>query len=78
MSDGNRGSDRRLELIDIIRRVRGRWKMRLALRGLVIVLAGTLLALLLSASSLEALKFSPTAIVAFRIAAFLVDRKSVV
>ncbi|MBM3771491.1 MAG: DUF4175 domain-containing protein [Acidimicrobiia bacterium] len=72
MSDGIRGSDRRLELIDIIRRVRGRWKMRLALRGMVIVLAGTLLALLLSASSLEALKFSPTAIVAFRITAFLV------
>ncbi|MGE3512520.1 MAG: DUF4175 family protein, partial [Vicinamibacterales bacterium] len=71
MSDFS-GSDRRLELIDVIHRVRSRWKMRLALHGVVIVLAGTLLALLLSASSLEALKFSPTAIVGFRIIAFLV------
>jgi hypothetical protein len=72
MSDGFSGSDRRLELIDVIHRVRSRWKMRLALHGVVIVIAGTLLALLLSASSLEALKFSPTAVIGFRITALLV------
>jgi len=72
MSDGFSGSDRRLELIDVIHRVRSRWRMRLALRGAVIVLAGTLLALLLSASSLEALRFSPAAIIGFRVTAFLV------
>ena len=72
MSDGMSGSDRHLELIDVIHRVRNRWRMRLALRGVVVVVAGTLLALLLSASSLEALRFSPTAIVSFRIAAFIV------
>ena len=72
MSDGFSGSERRLELIDVIHRVRSRWRMRLALRGAVIVLAGTLLALLLSASSLEALRFSPNAIIAFRVAAFIV------
>ena len=55
------GSDRRAELVDVIRRVRNRWRLKLALRGTVIVVAGTLLALLLSASSLEALRFSPTA-----------------
>jgi hypothetical protein len=57
------GSDRRAELIDVIHRVRNRWRLKLALRGTVIVVAGTLLALFLSASSLEALRFSPTAII---------------
>src|SRR5262249_29091352 len=66
------GSDRRAELIDVIHRVRNRWRLKLALRGSVIVVAGTLLALFLSASSLEALKFSPTAIISFRILALLV------
>ena len=70
MSDGISGSDRRPELVDVIHRVRNRWRLKLALRGAVIVVAGTLLALLLSASSLEALRFSPTAIIAFRIIAF--------
>ena len=72
MPDGLRGPDRRLELIDVIRRVRNRWRVRLAMRGAVIVVAGTLLALLLSASSLEALRFSTTAIISFRIIAALV------
>ena len=66
------GSDRRAELVDVIHRVRNRWRLKLALRGAVIVVAGTLLALFLSASSLEALRFSPTAIIAFRVIALLV------
>src|SRR5262249_14799931 len=66
------GSDRRAELIDVIHRVRNRWRLKLALRGAVIVVAGTLLALFLSASSLEALRFSPAAIVTFRIVALLI------
>src|ERR1700736_2580412 len=61
--------DHRAELIDVIRRVRNRWRLRLALRGAVIVLAGTVAALLLSASSLESLRFTPAAILAFRILA---------
>jgi hypothetical protein len=61
--------DHRAELIDVIRRVRTRWRLRLALRGAVIVLAGTLGALLLSASSLESLRFTPAAIMAFRVLA---------
>src|SRR5690606_17355286 len=72
MPDGYSGSDRRAELVDVIRRVRNRWKLRLALRGAVIVVAGTVAALLLSASSLEALRFSPPAILTFRVLAFLV------
>ena len=66
------GSDRREELVAVIRRVRNRWRLKLALRGAVIVVAGTLLALLLSASSLEALRFSPAAIITFRILALVV------
>ncbi|MQA30419.1 MAG: hypothetical protein GEU82_11380, partial [Luteitalea sp.] len=66
------GSERRAELVDVIRRVRNRWRLKLALRGAVIVVAGTLLALLLSASSLEALRFSPAAIISFRVIALLV------
>src|SRR5262252_1577581 len=63
--------DRRAELLEVIRSVRNRWRQRLAVRGIVLVLTGTLLALFLSASSLEALRFSPSAIIAFRLAAAL-------
>src|SRR5262245_19394966 len=72
MPDGLSQSDRRPELLQVIQKVRSRWRLRLALRGTVIVVAGTVLALLLSASSLEALRFSPAAIISFRIIALLV------
>ena len=58
--------DHRMELVDVIRRVRNRWRLRLAARGAVVVVAGTLLALLLSASGLESFRFAAPAIVAFR------------
>ena len=47
--------------------MRNRWRLRLALRGAVVVVAGTILALLLSASGLESFRFSTGAIIAFRI-----------
>jgi hypothetical protein len=59
--------DHRTELVDVIRRVRNRWRIRLALRGAVVVVAGTMLALLLSASGLESFRFSAPAIISFRI-----------
>jgi hypothetical protein len=59
--------DPRTELVDVIRRVRNRWRGRLALRGAVIIVAGTVLALLLSASGLESFRFSAPAIITFRI-----------
>ncbi len=57
----------RAELVEVIRQIRNRWRLKLALRGVVVVVAGSLLALLLSASGLEALRFSPPAIIAFRV-----------
>src|SRR5262245_61441373 len=59
--------DPRTQLVDVIRNVRNRWRLRLALRGAVVVVAGTILALLLSASGLESLRFSAAAIIAFRV-----------
>src|SRR6516225_1972401 len=59
--------DHRSELFGVVRRVRNRWRLRLALRGALVVAAGTILALLLSASTLETLRFSVPAIIAFRI-----------
>src|SRR5436190_15272052 len=57
----------RAELVEVIRKIRSKWRLKLALRGLVVVVAGSVLALLLSASGLEAFKFSAPAIVAFRV-----------
>jgi len=72
MPDGFSGSDRRRELIDVIHRVRNRWRLKLALRGAVIVGAGTLIALMSSAAGLEALRFSAASIIAFRVLALLI------
>src|SRR4051794_12129027 len=56
----------RAELVEVVREVRRRWRLKLAARGAAIVIGGTLLALLVSASGLEALRFSSRAIVGFR------------
>ena len=72
MSDGFRGADRRRELVEVIHRVRNRWRLKLALRGAVIVVAGTLLALMSSAAGLEALKFTAASIIVFRVLALLI------
>ena len=63
--------ERRAELLEVIDRSE-RWRQKLAVRGVVLVVAGTLLALFLSASSLEALRFSPGAIISFRLIAVAV------
>ena len=64
--------DHRAELVDVIRGVRNRWRQRLALRGAVIVVAGTVAALLLSAQGLESFRFSPVSIISFRVIALFV------
>ena len=62
----------RTELVEVIRRIRKRWRMRLAARGAVTVFVGTVLVLLLSASALETFRFSVPAIITFRILLALV------
>src|SRR5688572_8428262 len=54
------------ELTSIIRDIRTRWRLKLAVRGASFVVAGFVLTLLLSAYALETLKFSPGSIIAFR------------
>src|SRR2546428_3321470 len=62
----------REELVSVIREVRTRYRRRLAARGALIVLGGTMLALLISASGLETLRFSAASIIAFRLIVFAV------
>src|SRR5262245_36954267 len=71
MTDGIRASDRRQELIEVISNVRSRWRMKMALRGAVIVVVGMLLARFVAAGILEALKFTGPAIITFRILALI-------
>jgi hypothetical protein len=63
---GNRPPGR-TELLDIIAHVRRRWRLKLALRGAATAAALTAGAFMVAAFGLEALKFSPAAIIAFRI-----------
>ena len=62
----------RSELTSIIREIRKRWRLKLAMRGAAFVVAGFLLTLLLSAYALETLKFSPGSIIAFRVAMVMI------
>ena len=55
------------ELVEIIRQVRRRWRMKLALRGALGVVAVGLLVLVLSALGLESWRFTPGAIITFRV-----------
>ncbi|HXG89708.1 MAG TPA: DUF4175 family protein [Vicinamibacterales bacterium] len=57
----------RSALLDVVRQVRKRWRMKLALRGVVGFLAALALALIGSAYALESLRFSAASILAFRI-----------
>src|SRR4051794_31512704 len=57
----------RSDLIVVIREVRRRWRMKLALRGAVIAVACIAAALVLSAMTLQWMRFTPESILAFRI-----------
>jgi len=59
------------ELFDVIRRVRNRWRMRVALRGTAVVAAAGLAAFLLSAFGLEFFRFSAASVVTFRVLTWL-------
>ena len=59
--------DSRPNFVGIIQQVRRRWRMKLAVRGALAVLAAGLLVFLASASALEAARFTAGAILAARI-----------
>ena len=61
----------RQELVNVIRQVRSRWRMKLLLRGGVIVLVGALIAIALASFGLQTYKFSPSSVIGFRIAIFV-------
>jgi hypothetical protein len=72
MIEAPSGGSSRQELIEVIREVRRRWRMRLALRGAIVVVAGGVATLLLASWGLQAAKFSPASITGFRIALFVI------
>ena len=64
--------DPRAQLLEVVRQVRRRWRLKLALRGAVGFLIAGVVAIVAIAYALEALKFTPAAIFWFRIATGLV------
>src|SRR5436305_14866503 len=71
-SQATSGDLSRTELTGIIHQIRKRWRLKLAMRGAAFVVAGGVLALLISAYGLERLKFSPGSIIAFRVAMIMI------
>ena len=61
----------RSELLELVRRVRARWRLRVALQGLALVLGLGLLWLVMGAWVLHSLRFSVGAVTAFRVIAWL-------
>jgi hypothetical protein len=58
-------------LLGVIRRVRARWRLKLALRGAAIVLGALVVAVLLGAYIMQSARFAPGAITGVRIAAYV-------
>ena len=67
MTDEYRRIDSASELVEIIHQVRRRWRMKLALRGALGVVGLGVLVLLASAYGLESWRFTPAAIITFRV-----------
>src|SRR4029453_18319346 len=59
-------------LLGVIRRVRARWRLKLALRGAAIVLGALVIAVLVGALVMQTARFAPAAITGVRIAAYVV------
>src|SRR5215471_1808279 len=66
------GASHRQELVNVIREVRHRWRMKLLVRGAIIIVVGALLAIALASYGLQATKFSPTWVTGLRIATWAV------
>ena len=59
------------EILRVIRHVRNRWRLRVAVRGFSVLVAAALGTFLASSYGLEVFKFSPTSIVTFRVVTYL-------
>jgi hypothetical protein len=65
-------SPHREELLRIIREVRARWRWKIALSSVTVLVGAAILTVLAAAYGLEAWRFSPSAIVVFRLVTYLV------
>ena len=61
----------RNEVLRAIRHVRNRWRLRLALRGVAVLVAAALGTLLASSFGLELFRFDPAAIIGFRVVTYV-------
>jgi hypothetical protein len=59
------------ELLHVIRRVRGRWRWKVVLRSVTVLVGAAILALLAVAYGLERFRFSPAAIVVARVVTYV-------
>src|SRR5438132_10628572 len=72
MADARKAAIERQELVNVIRQVRKRWRMKLLLRGGSVVIGGGLLALLVASYFLQQARFSAASITGFRIGTVVV------
>ena len=61
----------RHDMVDVIRRVRNRWRLRIAMRGVAVLAAAGLGAFLVSSYGLEVFKFSGGSVLAFRMLTYV-------
>ena len=68
---GHQSQSPREDLFRVIRQVRQRWRLKIVLRGLTVMVTAGIVAFLLSAYGLEYFRFSAPAIITFRILTYL-------
>ena len=71
MYHGRHRAIRHSEVLRVVQRIRRRWRTRIAVRGMAIVLGASLAAFLISVYGLELLRFSAPAVVSLRILLWL-------
>ena len=71
MYHGRHRAIRHAEVLRVVQRIRRRWRTRIAVRGMAIVLGASLAAFLISVYGLELLRFSAPAVVSLRILLWL-------
>ena len=71
MYRGKQRAIRHAEVLQVIDRIRRRWRVRVAMRGLAVVLGASLAAFLGSVYGLELFRFSPGAVIGLRVTLWL-------